>query len=83
MPSNRDDDLAKLVPGDSVPLKNKTTEPHVEMLTAGVALDSRAQALIGQRLKAMYHQIVEQPVPDHLLKLLEDLEKAEKAEKKS
>ena len=40
-------------------------------------LDARAQALIGQRLKMVYDELVQEPIPDHLLRLLEDLEKKE------
>ena len=42
-----------------------------------IALDEPTQALIGHRLKAVYAEIVEQPVPEQLLKLLEELERKE------
>lgn len=38
--------------------------------------DSRVR--IGQNLRALYNQIVEQPVPEDLLKLLRELEQREK-----
>jgi hypothetical protein len=44
-----------------------------------VRIDEAAQALIGQHLKAIYSEIVQQPVPDELLKLLEDLERKERS----
>lgn len=44
-----------------------------------VRLDEAAQALIGQHLKAVYSEIVQQPVPDEFLKLLEELERKEKS----
>ena len=43
-----------------------------------VKLDETAQALIGHHLKAVYSEIVEQPIPDQFLKLLEDLERKER-----
>ena len=42
-----------------------------------VKLDESAQSLIGYHLKAVYSEIVEQPIPDEFLKLLEDLERKE------
>jgi hypothetical protein len=41
-------------------------------------LDEAAQALIGHQLKAMYGEVVQQSVPDHLLKLLDELERRER-----
>lgn len=43
-----------------------------------VKLDDAAQALIGQHLKAIYGEIVQQPVPDRFLELLEELERKER-----
>lgn len=40
-------------------------------------LNARAQVLIGQRLKTIYNELVQEPVPEHLLKLLEELERKE------
>jgi Anti-sigma factor NepR len=40
-------------------------------------LDDSAQVLIGQHLKTVYGEIVEQPIPDQFLKLLEELERKE------
>ena len=42
-----------------------------------VKLPPAAQALIGRHLKAMYSEVVQQEVPDHLLKLLDELERKE------
>ena len=42
-----------------------------------VRLNARAQAMIGQRLKAVYNELVQEPVPEHLLQLLEELERKE------
>jgi hypothetical protein len=49
-----------------------TDEPEIR-------LDEAAQALIGQHLKAVYSEIVQQPVPDEFLKLLDDLERKERS----
>ncbi len=49
-----------------------TAEPEVR-------LDEAAQALIGQHLKAVYSEIVQQPIPDEFLKLLDDLERKERS----
>ena len=39
-----------------------------------IKLDEAAQAAIGRQLRAVYSEIVQQPVPDQLLQLLEELE---------
>ena len=52
--------------------ERETTEPEIR-------LDEAAQALIGQHLKAIYSEIVQQPVPDEFLKLLDDLERKERS----
>jgi Anti-sigma factor NepR len=48
-------------------------EDHVE-----IKLDEAAQALIGHHLKAMYGAVVQESIPDHLLKLLDELERKER-----
>ena len=40
-------------------------------------LDEAAQRLIGSQLRAVYNEIVQQPVPDNLLELLAELERKE------
>lgn len=42
-----------------------------------VKIDSAAQALIGQQLKAMYSDLVRQEIPDDLIRLLDELEAKE------
>ena len=54
--------------------KSELLEPSED---GGPILDEQAQRLIGQRLKSAYDELVRQPVPDHLLKLLEELERKE------
>ena len=46
-------------------------------LAPDVKLNPRAQSLIGQRLKMVYNELVQEPVPEHLLELLEELERKE------
>ena len=43
-----------------------------------IKLDATAQALIGQQLRAIYDEIRQQEVPDHLLQLLDELERKER-----
>ena len=47
--------------------------PHIK-------LDHTAQVLIGQHLKAIYGEIVQQPVPDRFLELLDELERKERGQ---
>ena len=69
----------------SEPITATDTEGDKEIMNASarpaeanIALDEPTQALIGHRLKAIYAEIVEQPVPEQLLKLLEELERQER-----
>lgn len=41
-------------------------------------LDDLSSSQIGKRLKTMYDEIVQEPVPDKFTSLLENLERAEK-----
>ena len=43
-----------------------------------IKLDESAQLLIGQHLKAVYSEIVRQPIPDQFLLLLDELERKER-----
>ena len=40
-------------------------------------IDEAAQALIGHHLRTLYGEIVREPIPDQLLKLLHDLDNKE------
>lgn len=51
--------------------------PAADGARSPVKLEDTAQALIGQHLRALYGEIVREPVPDHLIKLLQDLERKE------
>ena len=44
---------------------------------AVVKIDEAAQALIGHHLRTLYGEIVREPIPDQLLKLLHDLDNKE------
>ena len=39
------------------------------------ALEPELQAHIGRQLRAMYNEVINEPVPDRLLRLLQDLER--------
>ncbi len=45
-----------------------------------IKLDDSTQQTIGQQLKAMYSEIVRQPIPDQFLQLLDELERKEKGQ---
>ncbi len=47
-------------------------------MNSDVKLDASAQMLIGRQLKAVYGDILAEPVPEQFLQLLDDLERAEK-----
>ncbi|NIX76804.1 NepR family anti-sigma factor [Microvirga terricola] len=46
-----------------------------EKLTAEPKLDSTSQKRIGDQLRAMYDELMQQPVPDRFKELLEQLDK--------
>lgn len=63
---------------DAKDVFNQTVnENEKEADAADVKLDVAAQALIGHHLRALYGEIVKEPVPDRFLKLLQDLESKE------
>lgn len=47
------------------------------------ALDERLQAHIGRQLKSMYDEYLNEPVPDHLIELLDKLDRIEAGAKKA
>ncbi|TCT10645.1 hypothetical protein EDC22_105144 [Tepidamorphus gemmatus] len=47
------------------------------------ALDERLQAHIGRQLKSMYDAYLNEPVPDHLIELLDKLDRIEAGAKKA
>ena len=50
---------------------------------AGPALDRVIQAQIGDKLRSMYGELIEQPVPDRLAAILERLSKEGRPERSS
>lgn len=46
-------------------------------------LDPRLQAHIGRQLKSMYDEYLSEPVPDHLIELLEKLDQIPSGENKT
>jgi hypothetical protein len=42
---------------------------------AAIALPTDVQAFIGRQLRAVYNDVVNEPVPDRFVKLLEELER--------
>lgn len=51
---------------------SKSTEPGRKQ---GKAMSPALQAHIGRQVRAMFDEVAEEPVPDHLLKLLQDLDR--------
>jgi hypothetical protein len=49
-----------------------------EKLASDPKLDGTSQKRIGDQLRAMYDELVQQPVPDRFKNLLEQLDKKEK-----
>lgn len=71
------DDRAR--PEDETP----ESERHPELDSARQAiprLPGSAAQLIGQRMRAMYENLAQEPVPDHLLDLVRKLEGKEESE---
>ena len=54
-------------------LADNASECGTADMNSEVSLDAHTQAIIGQRLKSVYGEIVQQPVPDDLLRLLDQL----------
>lgn len=54
-------------------------EPHVQN-EAHVVLPREAQGRIGQHLRRVYGEILAEPLPDKLSKLLDELAKSERSE---
>lgn len=54
--------------------------PHDLDVVDEPRLDDASQTAIGRQLRAVYSEIVQQPVPDNFLRLLEELERKETRE---
>ena len=57
---------------------DETVTDNHEVCETEIKLDDAAQAAIGRQLRAVYSEIVQQPVPDQFLQLLDELERKEK-----
>ena len=81
MPEDKQDDektrRGKPNPTSDAGAHVKRMNANPETADLNVVLDEPTQALIGHCLKAVYAEIVEQPVPERLLRLLEELERKE------
>lgn len=55
------------------------TEAAPEVRSGAPALENDLQSTIGHQLRAMYDDILHQPVPDQFLSLLQELERSEQA----
>ena len=58
--------------------REHTEKEPMEEMNDDPKLDPRAQELIGRQLKVLYGSILDEPVPDQFVKLLEDLERKER-----
>ena len=56
---------------------DKTVTDQEETPEGEIRLDDAAQAAIGRHLRAVYSEIVQQPIPDQFLQLLDELERKE------
>jgi hypothetical protein len=52
-------------------------EPAAEEFGAEPTLDRAIQARIGEKLRAMYDELLEQPVPDRFASLLDRLQRGQ------
>jgi hypothetical protein len=68
MTGDKGNKLARLIPETSLDDK----------LASDPKLDSTSQKRIGDQLRAMYDELVQQPVPDRFKNLLEQLEKKDR-----
>ena len=77
MPDHKKNPKGEPIPSSDAGADEKRMNTNSRPSDLNIALDEPTQALIGHCLKAVYAEIVEQPVPEQLLKLLEDLERQE------
>jgi len=49
--------------------------PNAAESTTGDGLSPSLQAHIGRQVRAMFDEVAEEPIPDHLLRLLHDLDR--------
>jgi hypothetical protein len=68
---------------DNTKPKSQPTEGQAGEKMSDLTLQPQLQAHLGRSLKAVYDALVEEPVPERLLKLLDELERKEKEKKSS
>jgi hypothetical protein len=71
----------KVAPLSPEPLAAPAVEPANDdeaREEGGVTLDPVAQAAIGRQLQAVYGAVLDEAVPPHLLRLLDELEQKER-----
>jgi hypothetical protein len=68
---------------DNTKPKSEPTERQAGEKMSDLTLQPQLQAHLGRTLKAVYGALVEEPVPQKLLDLLDELERKEKEKKKS
>lgn len=73
MTGDKGNKLARVIPEESLGEK-LDNEPK---------LDSTSQRRIGDQLRAMYDELMQQPVPDRFRDLLEQLDRKEQNDKKN
>ena len=76
--ASTDELINSVSPSVAVSQMEDVSASQGETLTDASELDTVAQALIGHQLRTLYSEIVREPVPDQLLKLLQDLERKER-----
>jgi hypothetical protein len=68
---------------DNTKPKSEPTKRQAGEKMSDLTLQPQLQAHLGRTLKAVYDALVEEPVPQKLLQLLDELERKEKEKKKS
>ncbi len=56
--------------------KMRSEVPDTESEQQGVQVDPRIQAEIGKHLRAIYDDVISEPVPSKFMELLEELERS-------
>jgi Anti-sigma factor NepR len=59
--------------------KERATSPAPKARPGGAAADGMSPALqahIGRQVRAMFDEVAEEPIPDHLLRLLKELDQS-------
>ncbi len=54
---------------------DQSTDEAPTRQTSGSGMSPTLQAHIGRHVRAVFDEVAEEPIPDHLLRLLKDLDK--------